>query len=77
MRLPKRPSIEQSRRARTRDFIFVEDIMPGLIACALKGEPGETYNIASGVETTIPELTQLVNRLAGNTTRAYCLLPPS
>jgi len=41
--------------------------MRGLIACTLKGEPGETYNIASGVESTILELTQLVKRLAGNT----------
>ncbi len=32
----------------TRDFIFVEDIVRGLIACAERGEPGEAYNLASG-----------------------------
>lgn len=52
----------------SRDFIFVEDMAHGLIACALKGEAGEVYNLASGVETTILELANLVNELSGNTT---------
>lgn len=51
-----------------RDFIFVEDMARGLIACALRGEPGETYNLASGVATTILELAQTVNELTGNPT---------
>ena len=33
----------------TRDFIYVEDVARGLAACALRGKPGEAYNIASGV----------------------------
>ena len=49
----------------SRDFIFVEDIVEGLIACALRGEPGDVYNLASGEETTIRELAELVNKLAG------------
>jgi nucleoside-diphosphate-sugar epimerase len=52
----------------SRDFIFVEDMARGLIACALAGEPGETYNLASGVETTIKDLAERVNRIAGNAT---------
>src|SRR6516162_5942434 len=40
----------------TRDFIFVEDIVDGLIACAVRGRVGEAYNIASGVETSILNL---------------------
>jgi len=52
----------------SRDFIFVEDICRGLIACALKGVPGEAYNIASGVETTIKELAETINALTGNST---------
>jgi len=52
----------------TRDFIFVEDIVDGLIACALRGHAGEAYNIASGVETSILDLARLVNQLAGNPT---------
>lgn len=49
-----------------RDFIYVDDICRGLIACALSGKPGEAYNIASGVETTILELASIVNDLTAN-----------
>jgi UDP-glucose 4-epimerase len=52
----------------SRDFIFVEDICRGLIACAIKGVPGEAYNIASGVETTIKELAETITELTGNAT---------
>jgi nucleoside-diphosphate-sugar epimerase len=52
----------------SRDFIFVEDIARGLMACALKGEPGEAYNLASGVETSILELAKLINKETANIT---------
>lgn len=58
----------------SRDFIFVEDLARGLIACALKGEPGEIYNLGSGTETSIIELAERINRLADNTT-AIAALP--
>lgn len=51
----------------SRDFIFVNDICRGLIACAIGGKPGEAYNIASGVETTIRELAETINNATGNT----------
>lgn len=51
----------------TRDFIYVNDIIEGLIACALKGEPGGVYNLAAGIETSIKELATLINALTGNT----------
>jgi UDP-glucose 4-epimerase len=51
----------------SRDFIFVDDIVRGLIACALKGEPGEAYNLATGREVTIRALADLINRETGNT----------
>jgi UDP-glucose 4-epimerase len=52
----------------SRDFIFVEDIARGLIACAEHGAPGEAYNLASGIETTILDLANLINELTGNPT---------
>lgn len=52
----------------TRDFIYVEDIVEGLLACAARGVPGAVYNLASGIETSIRELAMLVNELAGNST---------
>jgi len=51
-----------------RDFIFVDDIARGLIACAERGEPGEAYNLASGVETSIRDLAELINELTDNPT---------
>jgi UDP-glucose 4-epimerase len=59
----------------TRDFIYVDDIVEGLIACALRGEAGEVYNLASGVETSICELAVLINALTGN--RAPIELQPA
>jgi UDP-glucose 4-epimerase len=47
----------------TRDFIYAEDVAKGLAACALRGKPGEAYNIASGVETSIRELAERIVRL--------------
>ncbi len=52
----------------SRDFIFVEDMARGLMAAAEKGEPGEVYNLASGVETTIKDLAEIINELTGNPT---------
>jgi UDP-glucose 4-epimerase len=50
----------------SRDFIFVEDIVEGLVACALRGQAGDVYNLASGHETTVAELARLINGLAGD-----------
>ena len=52
----------------TRDFIYVEDIVEGLMLCASRGDPGEVYNLASGVETKIKDLAEMINRFAGNPT---------
>lgn len=50
----------------TRDFIFVEDIVAGLIACALKGRPGEAYNLATGQETSIRDWAGMIDAITGN-----------
>jgi nucleoside-diphosphate-sugar epimerase len=52
----------------SRDFIFVEDMARGLMACALKGEEGGVYNLATGRETSILELAELINEFTGNKT---------
>jgi nucleoside-diphosphate-sugar epimerase len=52
----------------TRDFIYVEDTARGLIACALRGKPGDVFNLASGAETSILDLATTINRLAGSST---------
>lgn len=52
----------------SRDFIYVDDLIEGLIACAVNGRAGEVYNLASGVETTIKELADAINRLTCSST---------
>lgn len=60
------PLTVENQGIATRDFIFVDDIVRGLMLCATKGEPGEVYNLANGVETSILELATTVNELTGN-----------
>ena len=50
----------------SRDFIYVEDVARGLMRCATVGRPGDVYNLASGVETSILELATLINQLTDN-----------
>lgn len=50
----------------SRDLIYVDDIVRGLLLCATEGAPGDVYNLASGEETTIRELAELVNELTGS-----------
>ncbi len=55
------PLVLENRGKSSRDFIYVDDIVDGLIRCATRGAPGEAYNLASGVETTIRELADAIN----------------
>lgn len=48
----------------SRDFVYVEDVARGLIACAKRGAPGDVYNLASGVETQIRRLAELIVELS-------------
>jgi nucleoside-diphosphate-sugar epimerase len=58
----------------SRDFIYVDDICRGLIACALMGTEGDVYNIASGHELTIKDWAELICEYTGNT-GGFELLP--
>ena len=50
----------------TRDFVYVGDLVRGLIGCAERGVVGEAYNLASGVETSILELAETILDLTGH-----------
>lgn len=50
----------------SRDFIYVADIVEGLVRCAALGEAGEVYNLGTGHETLILELARLVKEAAGS-----------
>jgi nucleoside-diphosphate-sugar epimerase len=64
--LKKLPLKVENQGLASRDFIYVEDIARGLMRCATDGKPGDVYNVASGVETSILELATLINQLTGN-----------
>ena len=66
--LKQMPLTVENQGIATRDFIFVDDIVRGLMLCATKGAPGEVYNLASGNETSIGELAGLVNEQTRNPT---------
>lgn len=66
--IKKMPLVVENEGKATRDFIYVEDIVRGLILCATCGVQGEVYNLASGIETSIIDLAKLVNQLTNNNT---------
>lgn len=66
--LKSMPLILENEGVATRDFIFVDDLVEGLLRCASIGQAGEVYNLASGVETSIRDLAGLVNELTENPT---------
>ena len=59
----------------SRDFIYVDDVVEGLIACALRGAAGEVYNLASGHEITIRDLAARINVATGNPAPTTTLPP--
>jgi nucleoside-diphosphate-sugar epimerase len=59
----------------SRDFVYVDDLVEGLQRAALRGVPGEVYNLASGVETRIGDLANLINEIVGND-RPVDIRPP-
>lgn len=62
------PLVVENEGIATRDFIYVEDIVRGLMRCAALGTEGGVYNLASGVETSIKELATRINEITNNPT---------
>ncbi len=51
----------------SRDFNFVENVVQGTLLAAEKPESnGKTYNIGSGKETSIGEIADMINEIAGS-----------
>ena len=59
----------------TRDFVYVNDMVLGLMKCALKGEKGEVYNLASGNGTKIIDLAKLIKKETKSNSR-FIFNPP-
>ncbi len=51
----------------SRDFVNVRDVVQANLLAALKAQPGETYNVASGRTTSLLELADLIEEISGRT----------
>ncbi len=49
-----------------RDYLYIDDVITGLLLIAQKGSPGEDYNLASGIPIKLLDLTLLIAELMGN-----------
>jgi nucleoside-diphosphate-sugar epimerase len=67
MRCLKDESFPTSEGGQLRDFCFIDDLVNGLLCCAIKKEAiGETFNLASGRAISIREVVTLINSLIGS-----------
>ncbi len=65
--LKKQPLFIHGDGQSTRDFIYIDDIVEGLLRCALmEGAAGDVFNLASGVEVSVRELAERINEIADN-----------
>jgi len=62
--------------SQTRDFIFVSDAVDAIIAALEKDPGGRVFNIASGNETTILKLAEMIRTIADSQSGIeFCPLP--
>jgi nucleoside-diphosphate-sugar epimerase len=52
---------------KTRDFVHASDIVQGLLLVADKADAGEIFNLGSGEEVSMRELTDLIASVTGRT----------
>lgn len=61
-----RDVIELGSTDTTRDFLFVDDTIRGLIRCAeAPGIEGEVINLSTGLETSVADVAERILRLVG------------
>lgn len=49
----------------SRDFVSVKDVVQANVLAAIKGAPGEIYNVASGRTYTLLELADTIEKVSG------------
>ena len=49
----------------SRDFVNVQDVVAANLLAAIKGVPGEIYNVASGCTHTLLELADTIEKVSG------------
>lgn len=58
------PTLLVGNLSSQRDFLSVSDVAQAYLALAAQGQPGEAYNIGSGVARSIESVLQILLRLA-------------
>ena len=53
---------------KTRDFVHVSDVVQGLVLLADRGDLGEVYNVGSGDEVSMRQLTEVIGSVTGHPT---------
>jgi UDP-glucose 4-epimerase len=64
----ERPTIYGDGR-QTRDYVYVGDVVTAFLAAADMGRPG-TWNIGTGIETSVSDLAAIIGGAAGRTVTA-------
>ena len=60
---PKHLEVQDSP-ARSRDFIFIDDLIDAILLVITKGtSDGDVYNVASGVPSTLGKLVKIISQL--------------
>jgi GDP-4-dehydro-6-deoxy-D-mannose reductase len=65
----RRDTIPIGNSTPVRDFLHVEDVVRAYIYLALRGVPGEVYNVCSGVGTSVADLANMVIDAVGQSMR--------
>ena len=63
----KRPTIN-GNGTKTRDFVYVEDVVKATIRC-LKSEKVGIYNVGTGTETSIGQIFEMIKAAVGTNTK--------
>lgn len=59
-----RDRIEMGALGPTRDFVFVEDTVRGMVACSTTRDvEGEVFNLGTGIETSVREVVEMTFHL--------------
>src|SRR5437867_1121186 len=54
----------------TRDFVYVDDLVTGLLAAAeATGAPGEAFNLGTGIQTRVIDLAEIVIKACRSTSQ--------
>ena len=74
--IPGRGDLRVRNRSPVRDFVHVEDVARGLADLALSGLEG-TFNIATGIGTSVGDLAAYVAKQAGESDREVVAIAPN